>query len=144
MSGIVCAIRGGPDSKPTIDKTLELAAEASLPVYFLYVVNLDFFTHSTRSRVHTVEKELHQMGEFILLTAQSQAEAKGITAEGLVRQGNVLDEIICLCQEIKANYVILGYPKQQKEINVFTDERLDEFRQRIEDESGAKIVLAEI
>ena len=144
MSGIVCAIRGGPDSKPTIDKTLELAAEANLPVYFLYVVNLDYFTHSTRSRVHTVEKELHQMGEFILLTAQSQAEAKGITAEGLVRQGNVLDEIICLCQEIKANYVILGYPKQQKEINVFTDERLDEFRQRIEDESGAKIVLAEI
>ena len=73
MPGIVCAIRGGPASQPTIQKAIQLAEKTHQTVYFLYVVNLDFLTLTSTSRVHVVEKELHQMGEFILLTAQTQA-----------------------------------------------------------------------
>ena len=144
MAGIVCAIRGGPASRPTIDKSIQLAEETKLPLYFLYVVNLDFLVHTSVGRTQGISKELHEMGEFILLTAQSQAEAKGIHAEGVVRHGMVREEITNHCQEIKANYVILGTPKHQQEENVFTHERLDAFGQQIENESGAKVVLAEI
>ena len=85
------------------------------------------------------------MGEFILLTAQAEAEVRGIKTEGIVRQGNIRDEIISLCQETNADYVVLGKPKKQtEEDNVFTREHLNEFGQRIEEESGSKIILAEI
>ncbi len=144
MPGIVCAIRGGPASQPTIEKSIQLALETQLPIYFLYVVNLDFLTRTSSSRVHVISKEMREMGEFILLNAQAKAQKQDIQTEGVVRQGNVRDEIIRLCREKQADFVILGRPKQQTDENVFTHERLNQFGQQIASESGAKIVLADI
>ena len=143
MPGIVCAIRGGPASRPTIVKSIQLAAETHLPIYFLYVVNLNFLSHSSSSKIHLVTKEMTMMGEFILLTAQSEAQSEGIEANGVVRTGKVRDEIVALCQEIDADYVVLGKPKEETDKeNVFTTDRLDQFGQRIQQVSRAKIVLA--
>jgi nucleotide-binding universal stress UspA family protein len=142
MSAIVCAIRGGPASRPTIEKSIRLAAETELPLYFLYVVNLDFLTRTSSSRVHLISKQMHDMGEFILLTAQAEAETQGIKASGIVRQGNIRDEIVALCLETGARYVVLGKPKTQHvDANIFTHAHLDEFAQRIETESSAQIVF---
>jgi len=142
MSGIVCALRGGPDSQSTIRTAINLAKETGQTVYFLYVINLDFLTYTSTSRIHVVAQEMRQMGEFILLTAQAQAEAQNIKAQGIVRQGQVRKEIIQFCHEIEAEYVILGHPRGQDEIDVFTHKHLDQFTQRIEQESGAKAVIA--
>jgi hypothetical protein len=143
MSGIICAIRGGPASRPTIQKSIQLAVETGLPLYLLFIVNLDFLTHTTSSRIHRISKDIREMGEFILWTAQEEALAKGISAEAMVRQGNVLEEIVSLCQELKADYVILGKPQVQpgKE-NVFNEDRLDQFRRRIETQCSAQTILA--
>ncbi|MCB0240075.1 MAG: hypothetical protein KDH08_15830, partial [Anaerolineae bacterium] len=77
MSGIVCAVRGGPASQPTVSRSIALAAETGLPLYFLYVVNLEFLDHTASSRTHTISKEMAEMGEFILMAAQAKAEAQG-------------------------------------------------------------------
>ena len=144
MSGIVCAIRGGPDSQPTISQSIALAQETGQIIYFLYVVNLDFLSHTATSRTRVVQNEMQEMGEFILLTAQAQALDKGATAEIVVRQGQVSTEIIKLCRAIKANYVVLGRPRGQTDADVFTHERLDQFAQHIEQESHAKVVLSQV
>ncbi len=142
MSGIVCAIRGGSASQTTIDTAIELAAETSTTIYFLYVVNLDFLSHTASSRVRTISKELHQMGEFILLTAQSRAEDSGVKAEGVVRHGNVRAEIVGLCQEIGADYAVLGQPSgDEEDEDVFTHEQLRNFSQKLEKDSGARVIL---
>jgi nucleotide-binding universal stress UspA family protein len=143
MPGILCAVRGGPASQPTIHKAITLAQENRQPIYFLYVVNLDFLEHTAMSRTHTITKELRQMGEFILLTAQVQAQTEGVVADSFVREGNVGEEIIRLCQETQADYVVLGSPKGEHEDNTFTRERLRRFAQLIEKTSGAKTILAE-
>lgn len=143
MSGIVCAIRGGPDSQPTIRNAIELARETSLPLYFLYVVDLNFLALAASSRVSTISRNMHQMGEFILLTAQAEAESHGVIAEGVVSHGNVGEEIINLCQKIGAEYVVMGRPRGREEENVFSHERLGWFGRQIESGSGAKVVLAE-
>ena len=126
----------------TILNLTELAKEYNLPLYFLYVVNLEFLTHTASSRVHTISRELYQMGEFILLAAQTEAEANGIAANGFVRQGIVWDEIINLGRKYKADYVVLGKPQEQ-EGTLSTHEFMQEFSKRIENEIGAKVVLAE-
>jgi nucleotide-binding universal stress UspA family protein len=142
MSGIVCAVRGGPESKPTINKSIELAKLNDLTVHFLYVVDLDFLSHSSSSRVATITSEMEQMGEFILLVAREKAESQDIAAEGTVRHGEVREEIISYCREVQADYVILGQPQTRREENVFTRDLLQEFIERVEQESGAKVVLA--
>lgn len=143
MSGIVCAVRGGPDSQPTIARAIALAREADLPLYFLYVVNLDFLSHTSSSRVHTISQEMHQMGEFILLTAESSAAAQGVTAQGVVRHGNVEQEIIGLCHELAADYLVLGRPQAQREESLFTHDLMAQFIERTEEQTGARVVLTD-
>lgn len=143
MSGIVCAVRGGPNSRPTIDQAVRLARETGLVLHFLYVVNLDFLTHTTSTRVRTISQEMRQMGEFILLAAQSRAEAEGVTAQTEIRQGDVGEEIVDLCRELDADYVVMGRPQIEQEESLFTQERLQAFIQDAEEQTGAKVVLPE-
>lgn len=143
MRGIVCAIRGGPSSQPTIDRAVALAVETGLTLHLLYVVNLDFLTHTVTSRVHTISEEMRQMGESILLTAQARAAAQGIAAQTVVRQGKVVEEISKLCHELNARYLVLGMPGAEDEGNIFTQAQLAQFRDRIEEETGASVILPE-
>jgi nucleotide-binding universal stress UspA family protein len=143
MSGIVCAIRGGSSSQPTIAHAIVLAQETALPLHFLYVVNLDFLARTSISRSHVVAQEMQQMGEFILLTAQTTASANQVAAQGTVRHGNVTEEIIKLCQELGADYVVLGHPQVHHTESVFTRDRLTQFVEKIEGLTGAKVVMAQ-
>ena len=141
MSGIVCAIRGGASSKPTINLAIQTAIQTNLPIYFLYVLNLDFLKRGRQSRTQTISEEMQELGEFILLAAQAQAEQKGVASEGIIREGHVVgDVIIALSRELSADYVILGRPQEAKSENVFTHEQLDLFGRYIEEETGAQII----
>ena len=144
MSGIVCAIRGGPHSQSTIDKAISFARDTGLPLYFLYIVNLDFLARTTSTRTHTINREMEQMGEFILLAAQGRAAAQDVTAEGLIRHGSVGEEIIGLCKEMTADYLILGRPQMEEdEANVFTHARLKTFAQLVKEQTGTEVVILE-
>jgi nucleotide-binding universal stress UspA family protein len=143
MPGIICAIRGGPNSQPTINRAISLSQEKGQQIYFLYVVNLDFLVHTESGRTHLFYEQLDQMGEFILLTAQEQAKAKNVSAEGVIRHGQVREEIIGLAKEIRANYVVLGLPQRAEEINVFAEGMIGEYGKQIEEETGAEVIFAE-
>jgi nucleotide-binding universal stress UspA family protein len=140
MSGVVCAIRGGPHSKPTIRCAIDLAVEHHCPLHFLYIVNVEFLSRTTLSRVSTISQEMHSLGEFIMLAAQAEAEKQGVAANGVVREGNVGDEIVALCRETGSDYVVLGRPHVKGEENVFTHELLQQFDDRIREETGARVV----
>jgi len=143
MSGIVCAIRGGPSSLRTIDRAVALAQETGLALHLLYVVNLGFLNRTVTSRVRTISEEMRQMGESILIAAQERAAAQGVAAERVVRHGGVLEEIAGLCHELSARYLVLGQPVGEDEANVFTPEQQARFRARIEEETGTHVVLSE-
>ncbi len=143
MSGILCAIRGGPSSQPTILKAIELAQDTDQVIYFLYVVNLDFLTHTSSSKTNHISKEIEEMGEFILLSAQEQAEKGGVKAQGIIRDGKVLEEILSCCEEYKPAYLILGRPQEDMENNLLTLERLGSFADQIKEVCQAEVVFTE-
>ena len=143
MPGIVSAIRGGPDSQLTIEKAITFSKETHLPLFFLYVVNLDFLVRTETSRVHTLSEEMQELGKFILLLASAKAEAQNIEVQTFVRQGDVKEEMIKFCQEQDADYVIMGQPRRQKDTDMFTSQRLEDFVQRIEAETDARVILVE-
>jgi K+-sensing histidine kinase KdpD len=142
MSGILCAIRGGPSSQPTISASIRLAQEIKETIYFLYVVNLDFLTHTSSSKTNHISKEIEEMGEFILLSAQEQATSAGVDAECLIREGQVMDEIISCCEEKNSSYVILGRPLEEHEDNILTIEKLEAFAERLEQSCQAQVIYA--
>lgn len=143
MSGIICAIRGGPHSQPTIRQAVNTAKQYQIPIYFLYVVNLDFMEHTEHSRTQVIQRELHEMGEFICLKAQIEARREGVQANVVVREGNVTDEIIALCNEIQAEFVVLGQPQGKPTTNIFDRDRLQEFGQTLETQTEAKVIFSQ-
>ncbi len=144
MGKIVCAIRGGPYSQATINKAISLAKETGLQITFLYIVNLDFLARSTSLRTHTINQEMEEMGEFILLTARNQAAEQGVVAEGVVRHGEVGEEIVKLCNELGARYLILGRPQlAEEERNVFSHPGLQSFADTVAEQTGAVVVMPE-
>ena len=70
------------------------------------------------------------MGEFILLSAQEQASEAGAPAEGVIREGHVVEEIISYCEEQSPIYVVLGRPEEEGEDNLLSLERLQTFADR--------------
>ena len=143
MSGIVCAIRGGPASDATVNLAIDLAKETGLPLSFLYVVNLDFLSRTSSSRVRTISEEMSQMGEAILLTAQDQVHSQGMVTRKFVRHGNVGQEIVQLCRDLEADYLILGLPETEGRDNVFTQDSLKRFIRSLESQTGVQVMLPE-
>ncbi|HEY44952.1 MAG TPA: universal stress protein [Anaerolineae bacterium] len=143
MSGILCAIRGGPASQGPIDLGIQLAKQTGERLHFLFVINLDFLMMTETSRTHVLSEEMRGLGEFILLTAQAKADKSGVIAEGSVRQGDVMEEIVALAKELEVSHIILGRPRLEGQESVFTPERLQSFVQFLEEETGSKVMLAE-
>jgi len=110
-------------------------------LYFLYIINLDFLSHTTRIASDIVSEQIKQMGEFILLAAQEAADAQGVHPEGVIRQGDVTECIINVCHELQADYLVLGRPAPHGRHTVFSDEMLASFISDFEQKSGAKVVL---
>jgi len=143
MSGIVCPIRGGAASRSTIEKAISVAQEAKQPIYFLYVLDLGFLVHTMQVQTGTISRELRELGEFILLTAQNRAEGAGVQAEAVIREGETVREAIAaLCREIDADYVIMGRPRETRDRNVFTPEMLEQMTRDLEAEMGATVIFA--
>jgi nucleotide-binding universal stress UspA family protein len=143
MSGIVCAIRGGAASHPTIDRAIALARETDLPVTFLFVLDLSFLLHTMHSQTGTITEELREMGEFILLTAQTRAEGAGVQAEGVVREGqSVREAVAALSRELDADYVVMGRPREARDRNVFTHDMLEALSRQLDEEMDATVVFA--
>ena len=142
MPGILCAIRGGPSSQPTITTSIQLALDTGETIYFLYVVNLDFLARSTSSKTNHISQEMKEMGEFILLGAQEQATEKNVSSEGVIRDGQVADEIISYCEELDPSYVVLGRPQEEQEDNLLSNEQLKAFTDRITEVCQASVILS--
>ena len=110
-------------------------------MYILYVFNLDFLLHTSQSRLDDIVNNMSQMGEFILLMAQQLARQEGVVAERVMRQGDVGEEIVALCQEVDADVVVLGKPQMGPVYNVFSPERLQQLILEIEEGCRAEVLL---
>ena len=141
MSGIVCAIRGGPNCRSTITQAITLAKNTHLSLHFLYVVNPDCLPHTNSSHTYAIAEKMHQMGQAVLSTVENKASALGLVSETMVRQGDVEAEILSLCRDLDADYVILGRPGNRQGENIFTRDSLKKLRQQIEREVGSHVVL---
>ena len=137
MSAIVCAIRGGEESHATINRAIDLAEEMKLPLYYLYVVNEDDFSDLQGDQLKVNLDWLFHVGNTIL----SIAVSKSNTADGIIRSGKVREKILALCQELDADYLVLGKPGIDEKRNTFTNKKLKRFCKRVEWKSNARSVV---
>ena len=138
MSGIICAIRGGPRSQSTIAGAIEIAKDRALPLYFIYVVNLDFLTKHELYPKHFVDVELEQMGELILLLAKEKAAKAGVIAHCAIRHGTVLDELAAACIEHDCETIVMGLPEGKA--SLLSHDTLRHSQETLEAKTGVTVV----
>lgn len=142
MSVIVCSIRGGVESKATVDQAIALARATCLPLHFLYVVNSDLLPAAGGDEMDALIESVRQMGLSVLGAAKAWADSQGIRSQGVVRHGSVKDEIAAVCQDLDPAYLVLGRPQGRKPENVFTQTLLETFVHQIEQQTRVSAVLS--
>jgi hypothetical protein len=141
MSGILCAVRGGLESRATITQAIDLARTTGLPVQFVYVLNEDLVPGTGSERARAIANQVRQMGQSVLLAAQAMAYSQGVLARGAARQGNVEDEIASACRELGAEYLVLNPPREGKD--GCSSPISQEFAKRIGKQAGTVLVWPE-
>lgn len=140
MATMLHPTRGGKSSYPNQDRAIALARERDDRLILLYVSNVSFLdTIASPVPVDLVEKELDELGEFMLAMAQERAERAGLTADTVVRHGRfdrALKEVI---QEFGVESVVVGSPADNTAI--MTSGYLQQLVQFLKSETGVEVII---
>ncbi|MEA3341017.1 MAG: universal stress protein [Chloroflexota bacterium] len=137
MGKILCATRGGEASYRTQDATIKLARERSDEILFLYVVDIEFLQRTARAvRPDVVTAEMENLGEFLLVMAQERAQKQNVTADYVLRHGDLREELTAAAGELDVALVVLGKPTGEK--SAFALAGLEAFAAQIESETGTE------
>jgi len=141
---IVCPTRGGPPSQALHEKAIELARESRGELTFLHVVKRDLIEGAVGpGEAMRLLNEMRALGQSIIASAQAQANARGVTARGEVRVGEVDTEIVRFAQEMGATIVVLGYPeKANASEQQVSEEHVWALAEALQDKVGAQVVMA--
>jgi nucleotide-binding universal stress UspA family protein len=140
MKKILCATRGGEASQKTQDKVIAMAKEAGAKILFLYVVDVEFLKLIARGvRPDVVSAEMEHMGEFLLALACERAEAQGVPAEGVLRDGPLIQALESAAREEEADAIAFGRPAGED--SSFTLDDLEALTARIEEDTGIQTYI---
>jgi len=141
MGIILCATRGGEASYSTQDAVIALANKQGDELAFLYVVDISFLNHTAAPLVVDVESSLEKLGQFQLVMAQERSAAQGITAQAIVRQGQLREELVSVAKEIGATLIVMG--RSHGPDAAFEESALQIFADDLESETGIEVRILE-
>jgi RNase H-fold protein (predicted Holliday junction resolvase) len=95
------------------------------------------------SRVAVIKEDMRQMGELILMMAADVASAQEISAQTVIREGDVTEQIMALCSELDADYVVVGKPMVREGTSVFDDEKIQALNINLKRSCRAELVVAD-
>lgn len=131
---IVCAVRGGPESRYTVTHAIDLALQHDAHLTFFRVMDAEFLTHATIGPLSVVYRELTDMAEFAMIILCDRARRRGVArVDSIVREGNIRRQIRQLIVEDRAEFLVMGRPVRSPGSNVFKPAEFDAFVSELED-----------
>ncbi len=140
---IICAVRGGRESRDTVTHAIDLALEYDARLTFFHVMDAEFLGYSlpTMVTLKGVYKQLNEMGEFAMLILCDRATRRGVSrVDYRVREGNVRDNLRQLANETRAEILVMGCPVRSPGSNVFKPAEFDQFVADIERDVDLRVV----
>lgn len=139
---VVCAMRGGEASRAVQARGIALARAEARALVFLYVVDVDVLERTSpaggRALRAALRNELRWLGEVLLRLAARRARRGGVEAEIALREGRVAEQIQACLAARDAGLLLLGAPRGTT-ANVFGDDAIERFADRIARESGTEV-----
>jgi nucleotide-binding universal stress UspA family protein len=139
---IICAVRGGPESRDTVTHAVDLALETGARLTFFRVMDAEFLEHATVGPLSVVYHELSEMATFALLILCDRAQRRGVVqADCIVREGNIQKQLYQFMSETHADVLVMGRPTRSPGRNVFKPAELDLFVAELEREQDLRVVV---
>jgi len=138
---IICAVRGGPESRETVTQAIDLTLEYGARLTFLHILDAEFLEYATIGPLSVVYHELTEMGTFTMLILSDRAQRRGVEqVDYVLVEGNIRDGLIRYANETKAEMMVMGRPTRSPSRNVFKTDEFDDFVAELEQEGNLTII----
>ncbi|MBP6470394.1 MAG: universal stress protein [Chloroflexi bacterium] len=138
---IICAVRGGAESRDTVTRAIRLAVESNGRLTFLHVMDAEFLQHATVGPLSVVYNELVEMGTFAMMILKDRAQRQGVTeVDYVVREGSIRKQMLQFAIATQAKVLVIGSPTRTPGRNVFEAGELDNFISELEREGHLRVI----
>ncbi|MFN2171378.1 MAG: universal stress protein [Candidatus Promineifilaceae bacterium] len=138
---IVCAVRGGPESRDTVSRAIDLALAYQAQLTFLHILDAEFLEYAIIGPLSVVYRELNEMATFTMLILADRATRRGVEqVDYVLPEGSIHDELIRYVNETHAEMMIIGRPTRSPGRNVFKIDEFDDFVAELEREGNLMII----
>ncbi len=140
---ILCAVRGGPESRDTVTRAVDLALETGAKLTFFHAMDAEFLGQAAIGRTLSgIYSELHEMGKFAMLILVDRAQRRGVeNVDYIMREGNIRKQLIQIAIETHAEVMIVGRPTRGPTSNVFKMGEMEAFAEELAREGSLKVVV---
>ncbi len=140
---ILCAVRGGPESRETVTHAVNLAIETGAKLTFFYAMDAEFLGQAAIGRTLSgVYSELLEMGKFAMLILVDRAHRRGVkNVDFIIREGNVRNQLKQIAIETKAEIMIVGRPTRGPTTNIFKMGEMEAFADELAQEGDLKVIV---
>jgi nucleotide-binding universal stress UspA family protein len=129
VTHVVCALRGGAESKETASCAIELARGARARLTLVHIIDPGCIDCGDLARTSAAYRQYVEDAESNLQTLARQARQTGVPEVAIqLREGNTRRELRQLAVETDAELLVLGHPGTDPQRNLFG---VDEFHQFI-------------
>jgi nucleotide-binding universal stress UspA family protein len=139
---ILCAVRGGPESRETVTYSIELALETGARLTFFHALDAEFLDYATIGPLSIVYQELVEMGKFTMLILSDRAQRRGVAEVNyVVWEGNIRKQLQKAAIETRAEIMVMGRPTRGPVQNVFKPDEMESFAAELEKEGHLRLIL---
>ena len=139
---ILCAVRGGPESRKTVTHAIDLALQLGAGLTFFRVMDAEFLDHATIGPLRLVYGELREVAEFAMLILCDRARRRGIAdVDYVIAEGDVRASLRLQAAQSEGGILVMGRPVRSPGSNVFKAAEFDAFVAELEREGELRVII---
>ncbi len=139
---ILCAVRGGPESRETVTRAIDLALQLGAKLTFFRVMDAEFLNHATVGPLSVIYRELREVARFAMLILCDRANRRGVTeVDYVVREGDVRAQLRLRAAEARGELLVMGHPTRSPGSNVFKAAELEDFVAELEQAGNLRVTV---
>lgn len=139
---IVCGVTGSLHSQKAAVEAAAMAAKSNAALIYVYAVDVSFLSMgSGYVSSGVVAESLNRLGEQFLELAEELAKAQGVTARKVLKKGPVLEVLIQVVKEEKADLLVLGHEPRTFIEKTIVKGDVEDHTEELNKQTGAEIMI---
>jgi nucleotide-binding universal stress UspA family protein len=125
---IICAVRGGPESRETASSAVDLALKTDARLTFFHVVDPGCLDCGDIARSSAAYREYLEKAESAMRALCTQARQCGVThVDFVLLEGDTRQELCQMAMETDAELMVLGHPNPDSKRSIFSQDEFHQF-----------------